>query len=83
MKNKPETISLTVPSFLVFTVFLTLKVAGVIDWSWWIVTLPLWFSFAFIMGFFIFWVGALLLWGVFTMFMASAAIAYDKLRNKK
>lgn len=29
-------------SGLVFIVFLTLKLCGVIDWSWWWVTAPLW-----------------------------------------
>jgi hypothetical protein len=27
-------------------VFVTLKLVGVIDWPWWLVTLPLWFEFA-------------------------------------
>ena len=27
---------------ILFVVFLTLKLAGVIDWSWWWVTSPLW-----------------------------------------
>lgn len=27
---------------ILFTVFLTLKLAGVITWSWWWVTAPLW-----------------------------------------
>ena len=25
-----------------FLIFLTLKLIGVINWSWWIITLPLW-----------------------------------------
>ena len=29
-------------SLIVFIVFLTLKLSGVIDWSWLLVTLPLW-----------------------------------------
>ena len=29
-------------SAVVFIVLLTLKLSGVIDWSWWVVTLPLW-----------------------------------------
>ena len=29
-------------SLVVFIVFLTLKLSGVVDWSWWWVTLPLW-----------------------------------------
>lgn len=30
--------------FLVFIVFLVLKLTGVIDWSWWWVTSPLWLA---------------------------------------
>ena len=30
--------------FLLFVVFLVLKLAGVIDWSWWWVTSPLWLA---------------------------------------
>ena len=29
---------------LIFLVFLVLKLAGVIDWSWWWVTSPLWLA---------------------------------------
>lgn len=32
--------------FLLFLVFMVLKLCGVIDWSWLIVTMPLWFGFA-------------------------------------
>lgn len=28
--------------FILFVVFLTLKLAHVLDWSWWVVTAPLW-----------------------------------------
>lgn len=31
---------------LLFLTFLTLKLCGVIDWSWWWVTAPLWGAFA-------------------------------------
>lgn len=31
---------------MTFIVFLTLKLCGVIDWSWWWVTSPLWGSVA-------------------------------------
>jgi branched-subunit amino acid ABC-type transport system permease component len=31
----------------VFLIFLTLKLCGVIDWSWWWVTSPFWIPFAF------------------------------------
>lgn len=30
------------PLFLLFLVFLTLKLTNVIGWSWWFVTMPLW-----------------------------------------
>ena len=28
--------------FVMFVLFLVLKLAGVITWSWWLVTLPIW-----------------------------------------
>ena len=31
----------------VFLIFLTLKLCGVIDWSWWWVTAPLWMPVVF------------------------------------
>ena len=44
----------------VFLIFLTLKLCGVIDWSWWWITAPLWIPFAF--GIVLF-VGVAVLWG--------------------
>lgn len=35
-------------SFLLFVVFLVLKLTDTIDWSWWWVTSPLWIRFALI-----------------------------------
>lgn len=35
-------------STVVFIILLTLKLSGVIDWSWWLITLPLWWIFPFI-----------------------------------
>jgi len=32
--------------FLLFVIFLVLKLIGVITWSWWWVTSPLWIGFA-------------------------------------
>ena len=68
--------------FAVFVVFLTLKLAGVISWSWWLVTLPLWISFAF--GFSIIMV---LFTGLFVGFLiylliSSIAWIWDKLFEK-
>jgi hypothetical protein len=34
------------PAFLLFLVFLVLRLTHVINWSWWWVTCPLWFWFA-------------------------------------
>ena len=31
---------------LIFSIFLTLKLCDIIDWSWWWVTAPLWGPFA-------------------------------------
>lgn len=36
--------------FVLFCIFLVLKLTGVITWSWWWVTSPLWLPFAFIVG---------------------------------
>lgn len=35
---------------LLFIVFLVLKLTGVIDWSWWWVTAPLWGPLAFVVA---------------------------------
>lgn len=35
---------------LLGVVFVTLKLTGVIDWSWWWVTLPFWGGFALVLG---------------------------------
>ena len=34
---------------LIFLIFLTLKLCGVINWSWWLITLPLWGGYALIL----------------------------------
>lgn len=39
------TIDLGGVSFILFVVFLVLKLTDVINWSWWWVTAPLWISF--------------------------------------
>jgi hypothetical protein len=48
---------LDVLKLVLFTVFLTLKLVGVIDWSWWWVTCPLWGMF--VIGLFIGYIEAL------------------------
>lgn len=38
---------------ITFIVFLVLKVMGIVGWSWWIVTLPLWITPAVVISFLI------------------------------
>jgi len=42
----------------VFLIFLTLKLCGVIDWSWWWVTAPLWMPFV------LAWTLLIIVWGI-------------------
>ena len=35
---------------ILFVVFLVLKLIGIITWSWWWVTAPLWIGFALVMA---------------------------------
>ena len=55
MTNKNTGLS---TSFVLFIVFLVLKLTDVIDWSWWWVTLPLWVGWG-ILG--VIFIGALLI----------------------
>ncbi len=54
-------------SAIVFIVLLTLKLSGVIDWSWWWITLPIW------------WMIPLLL---LIIIFALIAIVFQEMRNK-
>ena len=47
MENNSGNLSL---SLIIFVVFLTLKLSGVIDWSWWWVISPLWLPFALVLA---------------------------------
>lgn len=38
------------PGFMLFLVFLVLKLTGVISWSWWWVTAPLWIPFGIVLA---------------------------------
>ena len=49
--NKNINIAIPTPLFLIF---LVLKLTGVVDWSWWIVTIPLWLPFLVFVAVFIF-----------------------------
>jgi hypothetical protein len=58
----------TGPLFLLFLVFLVLKLTGVIVWSWWWVTAPLWGPIAL-------WFGILAAFGIFAaLVMLCAAV---------
>ena len=47
MSNK-TTIGISLPlSWMLFGLFTILKITGNIDWSWWIVTSPLWLPLVF------------------------------------
>lgn len=52
---------------IVFIVLLTLKLSSVIDWSWWLITLPLWW-----------WVPLILLIVIFAFIL----FAFDEIRKK-
>jgi hypothetical protein len=45
---------------LLFLIFLTLKLCGVITWSWWWVTAPLWGPIALIAVLFVFFIAIVL-----------------------
>jgi len=49
---------------LLAIVFITLKLTGVISWSWWLITSPLWGGFAFLLVILVF---VLLFAGVVTL----------------
>ena len=36
----------------IFVVLLILKLSGTVDWSWWLITLPLWFGIAVVLSMF-------------------------------
>lgn len=41
---------LTRYSFILFLIFLVLKLSNIIDWSWWWVTAPLWWGISLFAG---------------------------------
>lgn len=50
MSSESKTVSIS-SSFLLFLVFLVLKLTHVLDWSWWWVTSPLWIPFGIVIVF--------------------------------
>lgn len=46
-ENQKKPTAVTGAIWGVFIVFLVLKLTGVLDWSWWFVTMPLWVCWVF------------------------------------
>jgi hypothetical protein len=51
MKNQSSTTGIGLGTIL-FLIFMTLKLTGYIDWSWWWVTAPLWIGVALVVALF-------------------------------
>jgi len=49
--KKEYAINIGSPCFILFCIFLILKLTGAISWSWWWVTSPLWIGAALVLGF--------------------------------
>lgn len=60
---------------LLALVFITLKLCGVIAWSWWLVLLPLYFGVAFI-------VGLIVLFALGILGVAGVSSLIEKLKRK-
>jgi uncharacterized protein (DUF983 family) len=81
MQNQKQTASGGTSIFtILFVVFLVLKLTGTIDWSWWLVTAPLWAPVLFIIGVLI---GAgivfAIIYGIKAIFRARRRRKYEKL----
>lgn len=71
-------------SFIVFAVFLILKLTGVIDWSWWWVTSPLWITAAVVIAVILIVLALVLLWlGALTLVGFIDIISDWKTRRNK
>jgi hypothetical protein len=57
----------TSPMWVLFLVFLCLKLTGTIMWSWWIVTLPLWIGLALALALLLFVFGILFIVFIFVI----------------
>lgn len=63
IKQKQKvTLDLDTPLILLTLIFIILKFAGEIDWSWWWVLAPLWLPFAVIFGFIALAAAGLAIW---------------------
>jgi hypothetical protein len=48
--NSKSSATVGLPTFLLFLLFLGLKLGKVIDWSWWWITSPLWIPIVLTLG---------------------------------
>lgn len=69
--------NISIPGFGLFLLFLILKLTDTVDWSWWIITLPLWIGLAFILLF----VGIMFVFGV--LLVLAALFVEEASKRKK
>ena len=81
MKNKTNiNIEIGGPAFLLFLVFLILKLCKVITWSWWWVTAPLWIPFGLVI---VIIVVALVIYGFGRLFEKISDARWNRDYNKR
>jgi hypothetical protein len=78
MKNSNANTGLSLPLIL-FLIFLTLKLTGNIDWSWWWVTSPLWIPFVTVVGFILLLISIVL---IFMILALSFGMSVDDIKEK-
>lgn len=65
-------------TFILFIVFLILKLTGTVTWSWWIITLPLWIGPALALGIIGCVIGVAFIVGIFVLLGYLGLLIYDK-----
>lgn len=64
-------------TFILFIVFLVLKLSNIVTWSWWIVTLPLWIGPAIALGIIVCFIGFALFLGILAILAYIGIVIYD------
>lgn len=64
--------------FVLFIIFLILKLTGTITWSWWLVTLPIWIAPAFCLGLIGVCIGAIIIVGIIWLLISFGLWIYEK-----
>ena len=67
--------------FVLFIVFLVLKLTGTITWSWWMVTLPLWIGPVIVTGFMGIGLGIAIICGLIYLIYSFGYYLYNKARK--